>query len=120
MKTILFLIFLGNILIGTAHAGEADVIAVEVKDQGNHQYAFDVTVSHKDEGWDHYADRWEVVGSDGVVYGNRTLLHPHVNEQPFTRSKSGVKIPTETKIITIRAHDSVHEYGGVVVTIAVP
>ena len=120
MKTILFILFLGNILISTAQAGEADIIAVEVKDQGDHLYAFNVTLSHKDEGWNHYADRWEIVGSDGVVYGTRTLLHPHVNEQPFTRSKSGVKIPREIEIITIRAHDSVHEYGGAVVTIAVP
>jgi hypothetical protein len=120
MKTILFLIYLGNILIGTAQAGEADVIAVEVKKQEDQLYAFDVTVSHNDEGWGHYANSWEVVGSDGVVYGTRTLLHPHVDEQPFTRSKSGIKIPTEVKIITVRAHDSVHEYGGAVFTIAVP
>lgn len=120
MKTILFLMYLGNILIGTAQAGEADVIAVEVEKQDDQLYTFDVTVSQADAGWDHYANSWEIVGPDGVVYGSRTLHHPHVNEQPFTRSKSGVKIPTKIKIITIRAHDSVHEYGGAVLTIAVP
>lgn len=119
-KTILFLIYLGITLISTAQAGEADVIAVEVKKQGDQMYAFDVTVSHNDEGWEHYANSWEVVGPDGVVYGTRTLHHPHVNEQPFTRSKSGIKIPAEVKIITVRAHDSVHEYGGAVFTVAVP
>ena len=120
MKTILFLIYLGNILIGTAQAGEADVIAVEVEKQEDQLYTFDVTVSHADAGWDHYANSWEIVGSDGVGYGSRTLHHPHVDEQPFTRSMSGIKIPANVKTITVRAHDSIHEYGGAIMTIAVP
>ncbi|MGF1527919.1 MAG: hypothetical protein ACFCBW_14175 [Candidatus Competibacterales bacterium] len=39
--------------------GEADVLAVEVRATGN-AFRFDVTVRHTDEGWDHYADRFEV------------------------------------------------------------
>jgi len=39
-------------------------------------------------------------------------LHPHENEQPFTRSLSGVVIPEGITEVTLRAKDSVHEYGG--------
>ncbi|MCO4847486.1 MAG: hypothetical protein KC448_05880 [Yoonia sp.] len=47
---------------------------------------FDVTLSHPDTGWDHYADGWRVEDASGAVIGVRVLGHPHVNEQPFTRS----------------------------------
>ena len=71
-----------------APAGEADVVAAEAARTGGDTFRFDVTVRHADEGWDHYADKWEVVGADGTVYATRTLYHPHVGEQPFTRSLS--------------------------------
>ena len=103
-----------------AHAGEADVVKAEVKKLGDGTYRFDVTVSHRDEGWDHYANKWDVLGPDGAVLWTRTLYHPHVDEQPFTRSLSGMKVPEGTSSVTIRAHDSIHEYGGKVVTADLP
>jgi hypothetical protein len=48
------------------------------------------------------------VSEDGKVLGERTLYHPHVNEQPFTRTLSGLNIPAATKRIYIEAHDKVH------------
>ncbi len=66
-----------------------------------------VTVSHPDTGWDHYADGWEVLGPDGARLGFRELLHPHVTEQPFTRSLSGVVIPDGITEIRIRPRCSV-------------
>ena len=71
-----------------------------------------VTVQHDDEGWDHYADRWEVLNSSGGEIATRELAHPHVDEQPFTRSLPGVRIPEGLTQVRIRAHDSVHAYGG--------
>ncbi|MEJ2638056.1 MAG: hypothetical protein P8010_00625 [Desulfosarcinaceae bacterium] len=103
-----------------ASAGEADVIAVEKKMEGGRIYQFAVTVRHADTGWDHYADKWEVVDEKGAVLGTRVLLHPHVDEQPFTRSLLGVKIPAGVKKITVRAHDSVHAYGGKEITLELP
>jgi hypothetical protein len=41
-----------------------------------------VTVRHADEGWEHYADCWEVLTLDGEVLATRELAHPHDNEQP--------------------------------------
>ncbi|MEL6583217.1 MAG: hypothetical protein AAFQ36_05245 [Pseudomonadota bacterium] len=72
---------------------------------------FDVTVSHPDTGWSHYADVWEVLDAAGNRLGYRELFHPHVNEQPFTRSLSGVRLPDGTSEVFVRAHDSVHGWG---------
>jgi hypothetical protein len=104
----------------SASAGEADVVAVKVTPDGDAKYSFDVTVRHADEGWKHYANKWEVVSPDGTVLSTRILLHPHVDEQPFTRSLSGVKIPAGIDKVTVRAKDSVHGYGGKTVEASVP
>ena len=108
------------IITTAAYAGEADVIKVDVKRTGGDTYFFKVTVRHEDEGWDHYANKWDVVAPDGTILGTRTLYHPHVDEQPFTRSLSDVKISESITEVTIRAHDSVHEYGGKTMSVANP
>ena len=108
--SLFFLLFF--CITGTATAGEADVVAVEVTQTGKQTYRFDVTLRHDDTGWKHYADRWEVLAPDDSILATRVLAHPHVNEQPFTRSLSGVKIPAEIHRVKIRAHDSVHAFGG--------
>lgn len=66
-------------------------------------WRFDVTLSHPDTGWDHYADGWRVELPLGEVLGVRELAHPHVTEQPFTRSLSGVDVPNGAKTLHIRA-----------------
>lgn len=104
----------------SAVAGEADVTNVSVSAQGDGRFRFDVTVRHADEGWDHYADIWEVVGSDDTVYGQRVLAHPHVNEQPFTRSQFGIKIPADVSQVTVRAGDKVHGFGGKEMLVKLP
>jgi hypothetical protein len=93
-------------------AGEANVVAAEVNQTQEQTYRFTVSVLHADTGWEHYADRWEVIGQNGDILDTRVLAHPHVNEQPFTRSLSGVNIPAGVHQVTIRAHDSIHEFGG--------
>ena len=62
----------------------------------------------------------DVVAPDGAVLGTRVLVHPHKTEQPFTRSLGGVKIPENVAEVTLRAHDSVHGYGGKEVTVELP
>jgi len=105
--------------VAPALAGPADVLKVEVRPSGG-GWSFDVTVEHADTGWEHYADAWRVVGPDGAIYGTRTLYHPHVGDQPFTRSLSGVKIPKSVQMVTVEAHDSVHGWGGSVVEVTLP
>ena len=99
------------LIASTAIAGPADVTGAEARKSGD-TWTFDVTVRHADEGWDHYTNAWRVVGPDGTVYGTRELLHPHVDEQPFTRSLTGVAIPEGVPTVTIEARDSVHGWGG--------
>jgi len=90
----------------------ADVLFVRARLQADGTWSFDVTVQHEDIGWEHYADRWEVLSPDGQVLATRVLTHPHVNEQPFTRSQSGIVIPEGITQVRVQAHDLVHGYGG--------
>jgi len=95
-----------------AAAGEADVVGVKAMPDADGTWRFAVAVRHADEGWDHYADRFEVLAPNGTVLGTRVLLHPHETEQPFTRTLTGVTIPKGIDIVEVRAHDKVHGYGG--------
>ncbi len=110
----------GCLFATTAVAGEADVEKVRIAKERAGTYRLDVTVIHADAGWKHYADKWDVVAPGGGILGTRVLLHPHENEQPFTRSLSGVAIPRGIARVTVRAHDKIDGYGGKVVTVAVP
>ena len=103
-----------------ALAGEADVLAVEVSCDSHSVCRFDVTVTHEDEGWEHYSNKWEVLTPDGDVIAVRELLHPHETEQPFTRSLTDVKIPAGVDEVIVRAHDLVHGYGGIEFVVTLP
>jgi hypothetical protein len=109
-----------------ARAGNADVLHVRAVQtggpapgEGQTTWTFHVTVEHPDTGWEDYANGWDVVTSDGQVLKpdpadafTRTLLHPHVGEQPFTRSQGGIVIPAGVTEVHVRAHDIVAGYGG--------
>ncbi len=120
MKRIRGLVLLSLVLLpATLFAGEADIIKVGV-DKTDSTYNFNVTVVHNDEGWQHYADKWDIVDPEGQVLATRVLYHPHVNEQPFTRSLSGVAIDAGIRSVTVRAHDLVHNYGGKDMVVELP
>ena len=91
-------------------AGEVRIVDVKVQCQVDCR--FSVTLEHADTGWEHYANQWDVLTLDNEVIGTRVLYHPHVNEQPFTRSLSGVSIPASVKHVKVRASDSKHGYSG--------
>ena len=90
-----------------AVAGDVEIVEATARQSGD-TWSFSVTLKHGDTGWDHYADLWQVYTPDGKLLGERVLLHPHVEEQPFTRSLSGVSVPDELDEVIIRARDSVH------------
>ena len=100
-------------------ADEADVVDVKIVKTGEENFRIDATVKHADTGWDHYSNKFEVLDGDGNLLGTRVLHHPHVNEQPFTRSLT-LEIPQAVTEVVVRAGDSVHETGGAEITIAVP
>jgi len=110
-----------NVMAGAA---DANVIEVRAMQGGSGNWTFHVTVSHPDTGWDDYCDGWNVVTDAGEVLKRnskdpftRLLLHPHENEQPFTRSQSGLRVPEGVKSVTVRAHDIVDGFGGQEITL---
>ena len=105
MKGLLLVLLL---LAPTCYAGEVSILEVSVECSSN--CTFSVTLEHADEGWNHYANQWDVVTLDGKLLKSRVLHHPHENEQPFKRSLSGVRIPDGVSQVKIRASDSKHGY----------
>jgi hypothetical protein len=113
------LVFLvGSVVAGIVGAGEVEIINVKVSCSGS--CSFSVTLKHDDEGWQHYANQWDVMTMDNKLLKSRVLLHPHVNEQPFTRSLSGVQIPAGTSRVKIRAQDLKHGYSSDEYTVDLP
>ena len=104
---------------GSGNAANADVTHVRAVQADDSTWTFHVTVEHPDTGWEDYADGWDVVTPDGKVLKpnpddpfTRLLLHPHENEQPFTRSQSGIEIPEGVTEVRVRAHDIDDGFGG--------
>ena len=96
-------------LIAAAPAfAEAPKVVKAVAHATGMGWNFDVTLAHPDTGWDHYADGWEIVDAEGQVFGTRILHHPHVEEQPFTRSLRQVMLPDGTREVFIRVKCSAH------------
>lgn len=100
------LTYLAALLIGgIAEADAPEITKVEVS-RADMGWRFDVTLAHPDTGWEHFADGWEIVDAAGNQIGYRKLMHPHVDEQPFTRSLSSVMLPDGIKTVFIRARCS--------------
>ena len=105
-------------MIPIAVAGEVRIVDVRVECHSSCSFA--VTLEHADEGWDHYANQWDVLTLDDQLLKSRVLYHPHVDEQPFTRSLAGVKIPEGSKQVKIRARDSKHGYAQQMMIVDLP
>lgn len=98
-----------TMLVCAAQAGEVSVENVEVSCQTTCDFA--VTLRHADNGWSHYANRWEILSPAGEALATRTLHHPHDDEQPFTRGLNNVVIPDAVNEVLVRGNDSVHGAG---------
>ena len=105
MRQLLFIALLAP--LPNVMANDAEVVKTEFTRQGT-TWHVSTTLRHDDTGWEHYADAWRVVDRAGKVLGKRVLYHPHENEQPFTRSQSGISIPEGVSIVFVEAHDKVH------------
>ncbi len=100
-------------------ADPAEVVAAEATQIGD-SWRIDVTLRHDDTGWDDYADGWRIEGPDGAVLGTRVLYHPHVEEQPFTRSLTGVALPPGLSEIGIRARTNTDGWAETIYTLTLP
>jgi hypothetical protein len=94
-----------NVALGVlptrALAAKADVVGVKLQAEGTGAWTVEVAVRSK-------------------VLGTRVLLHPHEDEQPFTRSLGGVVIPPDVGTVRVRAHDKLEGWGGAEMTVRVP
>ena len=93
-------------LSATPALADPPVINAVTASRSGDTWSFDVTLSHGDTGWDHYADAWRVLDPQGNELGVRNLAHPHVEEQPFTRSLSNVRVPADVTEVDIQARDN--------------
>lgn len=99
------------LLSAPALAGSPEIVDVQVSKMGMN-WRVDVTLEHPDSGWDHYADGWDVLDAEGNLLGHRKLLHPHVDEQPFTRSLNNLMFPDGTREVYVRARCSAEGWAG--------
>ena len=90
----------------------AQVEEVLATQKSDGTWCFATAVKHNDQGWQHYADAWEVLDLTGNQLGFRQLGHPHDNEQPFTRSQCNIEIPATMNEVIVRAKCNKHGYGG--------
>ncbi len=101
-------------------AGEQPVVNnVLARDTGA-GWRFDVTLTHPDTGWAHYADAWRVLDMEGNELGLRVLVHPHVSEQPFTRSLGGVDLERGTTRVIIQPRCLVDGWSEQTTTVTLP
>ncbi|WP_210202099.1 hypothetical protein [Methylobacterium sp. V23] len=103
-----------------AMAGDVNVVSALARRGGVGSFDIDVTVQSADTGWDRYADRIEVLGPEGAILGARVLEHPHDDEQPFTRTGSGVRVPPGIGTVSVRAHFKPTGFGGTTATVTLP
>lgn len=94
--------------VWAAQANEVEIVGADFVQGRDGSWSVNVALLHADNGWDHYADIWRVVDVQGNILGERVLLHPHEDEQPFIRGAEGVTIAEGTKTLYIEAHDMVH------------
>jgi hypothetical protein len=100
-------------------AGELfpDVVDASATLDADGSWRFSVTLSSPYDSPERYADAWRVVGTDGTVYGVRELTHDHADEQPFTRSQSGIDIPGDVEQVVIEGRDQLSGWGGGTLTL---
>ncbi len=105
----------------TVVAGGVEIVFTELRRAGG-EWRPTVTLRHADTGWEHYADAWRITTLDGTVLSHRTLYHPHVSEQPFTRSGPAFALPPGIATVLIEARDTVHGWSDdrVAVDMALP
>lgn len=96
--------------IGSPPLADVKIEFVEARLVEGGTWTFSVRLRHADLGWHDYADGWQIATPEGEVIATRILLHPHENEQPFTRSLSGVELGETTDRVWIVAHELIEGY----------
>lgn len=96
----------------TTRAPYGAVLAAELRRASDGTWSVDVTISSAYDTAERYADGWRVLDDEGDVLGEQELTHDHADEQPFTRTQTGLEIPDSVSTVTIEVHDTENGYGG--------
>lgn len=96
-----------------------DVVDATLEATGE-TWTLSAAISSPYDSAERYADAFRAVTHDGTVLGVRELTHPHQDEQPFTRSLTGLEIPADVDTIVVEARDLANGWGGATVTLDVP
>ena len=120
MKQTLFAMLAPALLFAAPAFADFSVVEKVAVAESPSGWRFDVTLSHPDTGWEHYADAWRVLDMDGKELAIRILVHPHVDEQPFTRSLGGVNLPDGTSQVQIQARCLVDGWTVQTTTVSLP
>ena len=107
-KIVIVMLFFLSTVVHSVYANSVEIIDATLKKNTDAMWSVSVTLKHADTGWDHYANNWRIINEKGNVIGDRVLYHPHVNEQPFTRSLSNVSIKETDRYLYIIAHDTIN------------
>lgn len=101
MRSLFFVLLI--ITSSISIASDAKIIKASAELTSAQKFNITVTLEHADEGWDHFANAWRVYSKEGELIGERVLHHPHVKEQPFTRTLLGLSVPSNVKEVVIVA-----------------
>ncbi|WP_171173010.1 hypothetical protein [Ruegeria sp. HKCCD8929] len=107
-------------LLASPALADGPVVEKATAQRAGDGWRFDVTISHPDTGWEHYADGWRVLDVEGNELGLRVLYHPHEQEQPFTRSLGGVQVPEGATQVQIQARCIVDGWNTETYTLTLP
>ena len=104
----------------TKTAEHPDVVGAVLTSDGNGTWSLDVTLSSAYDSPQRYADGWRVMDASKNVLGEHTLTHDHADEQPVTRTQSGLEIPDGVDVVTVQGRDTENGFGGATLEVEVP
>ena len=103
----IYLLMASMVVSTSLFAKEVEITKVELESTKS-TWTVQVTLSHDDQGYDHYANGWRIVDAKKNILASQELYHPHDSKKPFTDSKTNITIPRGTKIIFVEAQAKPH------------
>ena len=102
-----FLMFIGF----HAEAGKPRFVHARVVAAGDNRYHFTAQIAHFDLSWEHFVDRWEIIGENRRVLATDNIYYPQIGGGVLVRLLTGVKVEPGTEYVIFRVHDKQDGYG---------
>ena len=94
-----------------ALANMPKAIGAKVVRMGDDRYQFEVNIAHEDDSWEHFVDRWEVIGKGGKILASYYMYYPRIGEGIVWKELRGIKVDPGTKYVIYRLHAKGDGYG---------